>query len=105
MKTILKHNKATVKVEKLSSGKNNIVNEPLQFMDQAGWHKAKDLKVPANMSLVWLPAYSPQCNPAEHIWEEIREKWFNNKVFDSLDAVEDTLVDALISLEKDKKKL
>lgn len=77
----------------------------MMFMDQAGWHRAKALKIPENMSLVWLPAYSPQCNPVEHLWEEIREKWFENKVFDSLDSVEDTLVTALATLEKDKKKV
>lgn len=77
----------------------------MMFMDQAGWHKAKDLKIPENMCLFWLPTYSPQCNPVEHLWEEIREKWFENKVFDSLAAVEDTLVDALAALERDKKKV
>ena len=46
----------------------------LMFMDQAGWHGAKALVVPPNMRLAWLPAYSPQCNPVEHIWDEIREK-------------------------------
>lgn len=77
----------------------------MMFVDQAGWHKAKDLKIPENMRLFWLPAYSPQCNPVEHLWEEIREKWFENKVFYSLDVVEDTLVDALATLERDKKKV
>lgn len=77
----------------------------LMFMDQAGWHKAKGLKIPANMRLMWLPPYSPQCNPAEHIWDEIREKWFENKVFDSMKAVEETLVDALASLEQDRQRV
>ena len=77
----------------------------MMFMDQAGWHRARDLQIPENMKLLWLPAYSPQCNPVEHLWEEIREKWFENKVFDSLDSVEDTLVSALAILEKDKKKV
>ena len=77
----------------------------LMFMDQASWHKAQELKIPQNMRLVWLPAYSPQCNPVEHIWDEIREKWFANKVFDSMDAVEDILMDALVTLENDKKKI
>lgn len=76
----------------------------MMFMDQAGWHKARELRIPANMRLYWLPAYSPQCNPVEHLWEEIREKWFENKVFNSLDSVEDVLVTALATLEKDKKK-
>ena len=77
----------------------------LMLMDQAGWHKAKELKIPQNMRLVWLPAYSPQCNPVEHLWDEIREKWFANKVFDSMAAVEDILMDALVTLENDEKKV
>ncbi|MCK9377050.1 MAG: hypothetical protein M0P73_12960 [Syntrophobacterales bacterium] len=39
----------------------------------------------------------------EHIWDEIREKWFANEVFDSLDALEDRLVDALVGLENDQE--
>ncbi len=77
----------------------------LMFLDRAGWHRANNLSVPENMRLVWLPPYSPECNPAEHIWDEIREKWFANKVFDSLDTVEDTLVHALATLEQDKKRV
>jgi hypothetical protein len=71
----------------------------LMFMDRAGWHRAKDLIVPRNMRLDWLPPYSPQCNPVEHLWDEIREKHFCNRVFNGLDAVETTLCSALASLE------
>ena len=74
-------------------------------MDQAGWHRAKDLVVPNNISFIWLPPYSPQCNPVEHIWDEIREKWFANRVFNSLDAVEDNLVTALRLLETSRDKI
>jgi transposase len=77
----------------------------LMVLDRAGWHIAKDVPVPENMRLVFLPAYSPQLNPVEHVWDEIREKWFANKVFQSLDAVEDLLVDALCALEDDKKRV
>lgn len=77
----------------------------IMVMDQAGWHKAKDLIIPENMRLVWLPPYSPQCNPVEHIWDEIREKYFVNLVFEDMNAVENTLADALISLEMDQKKV
>jgi putative transposase len=75
----------------------------LMFLDGAGWHRANDLKVPTNMRLEALPPYSPQLNPVEHIWEEIREKWFANEVFNSLDAVEDRLVEALVALENDQE--
>lgn len=77
----------------------------LMFMDQASWHKSQELKIPQDMKLFWLPAYSPQCNPVEHIWDEMREKWFANKVFDSMDAVENMLMDVLVALGKDKERI
>ena len=77
----------------------------LMFLDKAGWHRAGDLKIPENIRLSWLPPYCPQCNPVEHIWDEIREKWFVNRVFKSLDAVEDTLFEALVSIENDPIKM
>lgn len=77
----------------------------LMVMDKAGWHQASDLQIPENMRLTFLPPYSPELNPVEHIWEEIREKWFTNNVFKTLDAVEDVLVEALVTLENDRKRV
>ena len=71
----------------------------LMVMDGAGWHRAAELKVPENMHLLFLPAYSPQLNPVEHVWESIRENWFSNEVFESIDGVENQLVKALSDLE------
>jgi len=71
----------------------------LMFLDGAGWHRAKRLVIPENMRLEGLRPYSTQLNPMEHLWEELREKWFANEVFDSLDSVEDRLVEALVALE------
>ena len=75
----------------------------LMFLDGAGWHRANNLAVPENMRLEALPPYSPQLNPVEHIWDEVREKWFANEVFNSLDGVEDRLVEALVALENNKE--
>lgn len=75
----------------------------LMVLDGAGWHRARDLLIPENMHLVFLPPYSPELNPMEHVWEEIREKWFPNLVFNSLEAVEDRLVEAVLHLEKHRK--
>jgi transposase len=68
-------------------------------VDQAGWHRAKDLVIPENIRLLAQPAYSPELNPVEHIWEEIREKAFYNRAFVSLNAVIDTLCEQLLQLE------
>jgi transposase len=71
----------------------------LMIVDGASWHSANDLVVPATMRLLPLPPYSPELNPVESLWDEIREKYFPNLVFDSLDAVEQQLVEGLAELE------
>ena len=76
----------------------------LVVLDGAGWHRARDLEVPDHVRLVPLPPYSPQLNPVENLWEEIREKWFTNLLFDSLEAVEDRLVEALVALHADPQR-
>ena len=73
----------------------------VMFLDKAGWHTAKALTIPENVRLCYLPPYSPELNPAEHLWDEIREKWFPNLVFHHMDGVEDALMEALIALEDD----
>lgn len=50
-------------------------------VDGAGRHRANDLVVPENIRLISQPAYSPELNPVEHIWDELREKHFHNRCF------------------------
>ena len=68
-------------------------------LDGAGWHRNQSLIPPENMRLLFLPPYSPELNPVEHLWDELREKHFHNRVFDSLDALENHLVEALSGME------
>ena len=72
----------------------------LIFLDQAGWHKAKALRIPKNIELAFLPPYCPDLNPQEQIWDELREKFFGNKLFKTLQAVVDTAVKGLRFLEQ-----
>ena len=74
----------------------------LMFLDRAMWHIANELRVPPNITLLSLPPYSPELNPVEHIWKHLRENYFGNAIFDSLDHVENTLCSGLRSLGKDK---
>lgn len=71
----------------------------VMVLDGAGWHRGGDLAVPENIRLLPLPSYSPELNPVENIWEELREKGFDNKVFASLDALEEQLLHSLKHLE------
>lgn len=58
----------------------------VMIVDGASSHKSKELEVPQNVSLVFLPPYSPELNPAEQVWNILRKDYFANRVFDSLDA-------------------
>jgi transposase len=75
------------------------------FLDGAGWHKSRQLPIPERLRLVHLPAYTPECNPTEHIWDEVREKGFANQFFPTLDAVEVQLKTQLELLSADAPRL
>jgi transposase len=60
------------------------------LLDGAGWHQSGGkLKVPDNISLLKLPAYSPELNPTENIWQYLRQNQLSNRVFDSYEAIVD----------------
>ena len=73
----------------------------VMVIDGAGWHKSKVLRLPGNLRLILLPPYSPELNPQEQVWAQLREQYFHNRVFDSLDALEDHLVHALHRVESE----
>jgi DDE superfamily endonuclease len=74
-------------------------------VDQAGWHRSKELIVPENIRLIEQPAYSPEVNPVEHLWEELREKYLHNRLFSSLDLLVEVLCQGLNELTEDKERL
>jgi DDE superfamily endonuclease len=74
-------------------------------VDQAGWHNSKDLVIPENMRLIPQPTYSPGLNPVEHIWDELREKYFHNRVFPSLELLIDMLCQGLNALAANAERL
>jgi hypothetical protein len=59
------------------------------LLDRAGWHITKSLKVPHNISLLPLPARSPELNPQENIWQFMRANWLSNRVFKSYEDIVD----------------
>lgn len=66
--------------------------------DGAAWHKAKHLRPPKNIVLFFIPPYTPEMNPIEQIWKEIRKRGFKNEVFASLEKVVDRLCETILSL-------
>ncbi len=72
-------------------------------MDQAAWHRTSNLKKFANIRIIYLPPYSPEVNPTEHLWEHIREKYLRNGFWLSMETLEDMLERALVLVEKSKQ--
>lgn len=77
----------------------------IMIVDGASSHVAKALIVPENIVLHRLPAYSPQLNPQEHLWDELREKEFPNRVFESMEGVRSQLREGLPRLAGDQAKI
>ena len=74
-------------------------------LDRAGWHMAQRLPVPENIRLLPLPARSPELNPAEPLWEELREKSLPTPSFHSLTVLEDSLGAGLSQLATDPARI
>lgn len=63
-------------------------------LDGAGWHIARDLVVPANVTLVRLPPYSPELNPVERVWLYLRERHLSHRLLNSYEDIVDALCHA-----------
>lgn len=70
----------------------------LLVMDQAGWHGAKNLIMPGNITPVPLPPYSPELNPVERIWLFLRERFLSHRLLDDYDAIVSACCDAWTAL-------
>lgn len=74
-------------------------------LDQAGWHRSDDLVIPDNIRLIQQPAYSPERNPVEHLWQELREKSLHHRLFSSVDLLVEQLCQGLNELTEDTARL
>jgi transposase len=58
------------------------------ILDNGAFHKAKKLKIPENIILIFLPPYSPELNPAEKIWAKFKRD-FTNRLFENMETLKD----------------
>ncbi len=59
----------------------------VMILDQAGWHGSNDLAVPANVTLVPLPPYSPELNPVERVWLYLKERFLSLRLLNDYGAI------------------
>ena len=77
----------------------------LLVVDNAAWHTAKALEIPPNIELFQSLPYTPELNPIEMIWKELREKGFRNEAFSTLSDVMDRLCKTFKSLMQDAARV
>lgn len=80
-------------------------NRPEEFkvmvLDNGAFHKGKALKIPANIALIFLPPYSPELNPAELVWLNMKRK-MTNKIYKTMEELKlelKTTVENLLTKE------
>ncbi len=57
-------------------------------LDNGAFHKAKKIVIPDNIILIFLPPYSPELNPAEKIWQQLKRE-FTNRLFLTIESLEE----------------
>lgn len=73
-------------------------------LDGAGWHTSQKLTVPDGMSLIFLPPYSPELQPAERLWSLVDAPLIN-RTFETLQAVWDVLEQRCAALLKETERI
>jgi transposase len=73
----------------VASGKHAVL-----VVDRAAWHVTAKLRIPANLSILPLPPYSPELNPVEQIWQQLRQSDWANRCFKNYDDIVDVCCQA-----------
>ena len=75
--------------KKISAGKHVAL-----IVDNAGWHVAKNLNIPDNITLIPLPSYSPELNAMEQVWDWMKDNYLSNMCFKNYDEIVDKICES-----------
>jgi transposase len=73
-------------------------------LDRAGWHTSLRLRVPNHVYLHFLPPYSPELQPAEHLWP-LTNTVLVNRHFENIDELEDAQLAHCASLQRQPERI
>lgn len=86
-------------IQKLSECYSDYDN--ILILDNASYHVAqgtKDFPMPENIKLFYLPTYSPDLNSIERLWKYFKDRFINNRFFENIYQLRNTVNDALYNL-------
>lgn len=78
--------------------------EIVLLMDRAGWHRSKNLNIPDNITIKFLPPYSPELNPVEKLWQWIRKEVYHNVIYHTLTELSDAIEKEMMNITKEQFK-
>ena len=71
----------------------------IMVLDNGRFHHAKSLVIPDNVVLIFLPPYSPELNPIERLWQDIKQKLFAH-TYQTLEQMQQQLTQILGTFTK-----
>ena len=74
-------------------------------LDSAGWHTEPNLVVPDGIRLAYLPPYSPELQPAEHLMASPRRAARQNQSFETLADLDRAITERCLVLDGDQLSL
>jgi len=72
----------------------------IMVMDGAGWHHSKELQIPPNIEIIYLPPYSPELNPVERLWLYIKQNTIKNKIYETLNDLEEAIASFIQTIKQ-----
>ena len=66
--------------------------QAVMLWDGAGFHRSGKLRMPANISPIQLPAYSPELNPIENLWHYLKSHHWSNRTYADHNALEEAVM-------------
>ncbi len=88
---------------KISKGYHAVI-----VMDKAGWHLANELDIPKNITIVKLPPYSPELNPMEQVFQQLRKLKLSNACYKDYEDIDIACTEAwnsFIQVKRNVKRL
>jgi transposase len=70
----------------------------VRVLDGAGWHASPRVRVPEHVHLLFLPPYSPELQPAEHLWP-LTDTVLANRHFATIDELEEVQAERCVALQ------
>lgn len=93
-------NNMNIYLQRLAKSIKN--QQVILIMDGASWHKSAELTIPKNIEIIRLPAYSPELNPTEKLWQYIKDHVLKNKLYTCISTLENVVCQFIKQLTNDE---